>query len=99
MRYTEPQKAAFKAEFARRWRKQLVVAVPVGALLLALVFGTDRVTGKVFGLSHSLVGSIVFGVLTAAFAFNSRTWRCPACNAYIGRHPERCVHCGVVLRE
>src|SRR5215216_3151883 len=86
MQYTEEQKASFKHEFAARRKRQIMLAVPVVALVITFaVFADKRHGGAVFGIPAEFGGPIFLAVMVAAVAFSFRNWRCPACDKYLGK--------------
>ncbi|HZM15432.1 MAG TPA: hypothetical protein VFE28_05475 [Candidatus Krumholzibacteria bacterium] len=101
MEYTEGQKTAFRDNYAKRRRRQLMVTVPMILLIIALAFTDDQEAGTIFGLSPLVGGSVFLVAFLALLAFSLRNWRCPACDKYLGRtfNPRHCQHCGVALHE
>ena len=91
MEHTESQKAEFMATYASRRTRQIVVSVALIALLVPVAISSERVKG--------LTG-LLFVLVLMAVAFSLKNWRCPACNAYLGRcfNPRFCQKCGVQLR-
>lgn len=101
MEYTEGQKASFKQEFAARRRRQIMLAVPLVPIVVAVaVFADDRNRGAVFGMPASVVGPVFLALVAAAVLFSFRNWRCPACSKYLGKgmSPRFCPKCGVALQ-
>ena len=100
MQYTEEQKAQFHQDYSRRRRNQLMVSVPLVAVMLALVFSEERHASTILGLPVQVAGPIFLAVVAGALFFSFRNWRCPACNKYLGRtfNPKHCHSCGVELR-
>lgn len=99
MQYIEQQLTEFKAEFARRRKRQLLVTIPlVAGVVLLRVFRTEE--GLIFGLPASTVMGAAFAVVMAVLAFSLWNWRCPACNKYLGKgiSPAFCRKCGVPLQ-
>ena len=100
MQYTQEQLDQFKSTFAARRRRQLIAVVPV--LLAAVTIGAaDEATGTTIGglpLSYALPVAIV--AILGLLLFSFTNWRCPACNAYLGKaiSPAFCSHCGTPLR-
>ena len=69
------------------------------ALMVPLPFIEDRST--YFGLSGAVFGPISFFAIAVGWViFEGRSWRCPACNKYLGRafNPKHCRTCGIELR-
>ena len=100
MQHTEQQKSQFKQDYAKRRRSQLMVSVPLVAVMLAFVFAEERHAGTLLGLPIQIAGPIFLAVVAGALFFSFRNWRCPACNKYLGRafNPKHCHSCGVELR-
>lgn len=100
MEYTELQRKRFKESFARKQRRQLLVAVPVLALLVALILGQEHGSHASYGIPFIVWVPILAVLIVAVLIFSSRNWRCPACGGYLGRgfHPAFCPKCGVELR-
>jgi protein-S-isoprenylcysteine O-methyltransferase Ste14 len=100
MQYLEQQLADFKAEFARRRKRQLLVSIPLAAVvILFAVFSRTAETPRL-GLPPAVLGVTVFVLVLGAIAFSLWNWRCPACNKYLGKgiSPSFCPKCGVPLQ-
>ena len=100
MEYTEQQRVEFKREFAVRRRRQFAMAVPLLTIVAGVTILTDRTTGDVLGVPRAAIGPAFAVLVASALAFSLRNWRCPACNAYLGKgaHRYSCPKCGVELR-
>ena len=100
MQYTEQQLSEFKAEFARRRKRQLLGSLPVVAAMLIFAVASQNARAPLFGLSPALAGGIAFAVVLGTLVFSLWNWRCPACNRYLGKgiSPSFCSKCGVPLR-
>jgi fatty acid desaturase len=100
MQYTEQQLEDFKAEFARRRKRQLLVSLPVVAAFLIFAVASQKGMVPFFGLPPAVVGAIAFAVILGTLVFSLSNWRCPACNKYLGKGigPSFCPRCGVPLR-
>jgi hypothetical protein len=99
LEYTEQQRAAFKDDYAKRLRKQLIMIGPFFAVMAPLPFLEDDAT--FFGLSGAVLGPTSLVVIAIGWVIlNGRNWRCPACDNYLGRefNPKHCRRCGVELR-
>jgi len=99
--YTQQQLDDFKAEFAKRRRKQILVAIPFGIVLLFVLVA--RNSGEFLARLPVPPTAVAIGfmaIVLAALGFSFSNWRCPACNAYLGRSlgPHFCPRCGVELR-
>jgi hypothetical protein len=101
MEYTELQKVRFKESFARKQKRQLVVAFPVLAAFVAVILGQEPGSHSIYGLPVVAWVPIFAILIVAVLIFSSRNWRCPACDGYLGRgfHPTFCPKCGVQLRS
>jgi hypothetical protein len=101
MTYTEDQKAAHRAEFAMRRKRQLFVSIPLVIFMIGVLIALDEKTKvPVFGLSPSVIVGIFVVVMGGGLVFSLLNWRCPACQRYLGKHmnPSFCHRCGVPLR-
>ncbi len=101
MQYLEQQIADFKAEFARRRKRQLLVSLPLAAVvILFAVFSRTAEEAPPLGLPPAVLGIAVFVLVLGAIAFSLWNWRCPACNKYLGKGigPSFCPKCGVPLQ-
>ena len=100
MEYTEEQKAEFKREFAVRRNRQVMLAVPLVALVLVITLaGGRRGSGDILGIDRQTFGIGFFALVGGALLFSLRNWRCPACDKYLGKgSPHFCPRCGVELR-
>jgi hypothetical protein len=100
MQYIEQQLTEFKAEFAKRRKRQLLVSVPIVACVVLIRIFRDRETGLVFGLPTSMVMGVALAAIVGVLVFSLWNWRCPACNKYLGKgiSPAFCSKCGIPLQ-
>jgi hypothetical protein len=95
MEYTQEQKQAFRQEFVRRRTRNLLTVLPGAAAIIAIA-----AVGGQLGLSANvrIVPSLV--VALGVVGLSMRNWRCPACNARLGKslNPVACRHCDLTLR-
>ena len=98
MDYTEEQKAAFRAEFAVRRRRQLAASGALVAMILAIAFASER--GAISPKLSIFLGNVLFLLGAVLVGFTLRNWRCPACGGYLGKGigPRFCSKCGAPLR-
>lgn len=103
MQYTEQQKDEFRQEFARRRKRQLMLAVPIiGLFVLKIFFRTGGKGGALYEFLNSEIPIfILIALIIGALLFSLKNWRCPACNAYLGRDasPRFCPKCGVPFEK
>jgi hypothetical protein len=98
MDHTQEQKNAFVEEFARRKKRQFLIAIPFSVILIVL--SLDETSDLVVGIP-STIRLPVFVLLCAGMVFFSwKNWRCPACDRYLGKGftPGYCPKCGVPLK-
>jgi len=100
MEYTEDQKASFKQEFATRRKRQIILAVPLVAIILGFAVFADERNNAVLGIPVDVAGPVLLVLVGAAVVFSFRNWRCPACDKYLGKGlgPRFCPKCGVPLQ-
>jgi hypothetical protein len=101
MAHTEQQKAGFKKEFAVRRKRQIILAVPLAAMVMAFAFlGEDGDNRTVMGFQASAVAPVLIVLVVGALVFSLKNWRCPACDKYLGKgmSPSFCPKCGVALQ-
>jgi hypothetical protein len=100
MEYTQQQKDDFRAEYARRRKKQLLVAILIAPLVLVAIF-TRGVGEAVWGIPSQVFAICFLLLIVAAVIFSFSNWRCPACNRYLGRgiSYKFCPSCGVQLSQ
>ena len=100
MEYTESQLAEFKEEFARRRRRQWILTAVLVLAALCSVVAQDRRDGSIGGLAVAAWLPIFLALVIAGVVLSLRTWRCPACNGYLGKAMRLnfCPRCGVALR-
>lgn len=100
MEYTEHQKASFKQEFAARRKRQIIIAVPLVAIILGFAVFADERNDTVLGIRIDVAGPALLVLVGAAVVFSFRNWRCPACDKYLGKGlgPRFCPKCGVPLQ-
>lgn len=89
-------------QFAIRRRRQLTSGL-VLVVFGIVVFGLKTFSGSepIVGLSASvLMGGLIAALVIYVF-FSLYNWRCPGCNAYLGKviNPKFCPKCGVQLQE
>jgi hypothetical protein len=99
LQHSEAEKAEFRQLYATRRRNQLMVSIPLVAVIIGVVMTEDRAGDTILGLSRQVVGPIFLAIVAAALFYSFRNWRCPACNKYLGRsfNPRHCQNCGVEL--
>lgn len=100
MPYTAEQERDFKASFAVRRRRQLLVAVPFFIAVLALAVSGDGNRQDLFGIPLAIWGPTLGVIVVGLLLFSLRNWRCPACDKYLGKamNPRFCAKCGVALQ-
>jgi len=101
MEYTEEQKQEFKAQYALRKRRQLMVTLPLIVVVIAVAVA-DTSGGSLFGAFPAAAFLPVFLIIVfAVLIFSFRNWRCPACNKYLGKSLSLrfCPKCGIALRD
>lgn len=100
MPYTGEQEAEFKRQFAVRRRRQFILAVPVFAAFILVVFVRHSDQQELLGLPAATWGVAFMVLVAGALMFSLRNWRCPACDRYLGRqrNPKFCPKCGVALQ-
>jgi hypothetical protein len=100
MQYLEQQLEDFKAEFARRRKRQLLVSLPLAAVVILFAIFSRTAEAPPLGLPPAVLGIAVFVLVLGAIAFSLSNWRCPACNKYLGKgiSPSFCPKCGVPLQ-
>lgn len=96
---TGQRRAKLVAEFQRRRRRQLLVSIP----LVVVILGVGAVGGEggVLGVSQVVLAGVLVALIFGMLLFSFRNWRCPACDAYLGRYmnPRHCSACGALLRD
>jgi len=100
MKHTPEQERAFKEIFAVRRRRQILLAVPLVATMLAFIVGTEEQAETIFGFPLAVAAPIFFAFIVGALIFSFKNWRCPACDKYLGKvwSPRHCHSCGVALQ-
>lgn len=97
--YTEEQKREFQAQFRTRRTRQLMVSLPLIAVVFGAAFLRSGKLDQVAGIPVQTLGVAFFVLVVGVLLFSLRNWRCPACNRYLGRtmSPRYCPKCGVAL--
>ncbi len=100
MPYTSEQETEFKSQFAARRKRQIILAVPLFAAIIAVALVSDSDRQEFLGISSAAWGVVFLVFVAGALIFSFRNWRCPACDRYLGKqmNPKFCSKCGVVLR-
>ena len=99
MERTEQQKQEIRDAFAVRRKRQIAIAGVFIAMIL--VFYAMKWAGIEFGDGASAATMVIFlTLIVGAVIFSFSNWRCPGCNAYLGRSLGHrfCPSCGVQLR-
>jgi len=89
------------AEYARRRKNQMVVTIPLFAILIGFYLGQNREAGTIMGLPAQFVAPVFIVVVLGALVVSFLNWRCPACKKYLGRtfNPKHCHSCSAALHE
>lgn len=97
--YTSDQQTEFKRLFSKRRRRQLLLAVPLFLLIIAMAVQRDS-PNPILGIPPEVYGPAFLVLVVAALIFSFMNWRCPACKGYLGKaiSPRFCSKCGVVLQ-
>jgi len=100
MQYLEQQLAEFKAEFAKRRKRQVLGVIPMFAIFLLVVVLDKKPEAVLFDVPVGVVLGAAFVVVLGFVVFTLWNWRCPACNRYLGKGISLafCPKCGVALR-
>ncbi len=100
MQYTDRQQAEIRTLFALRRRRQLLISLPLIALIMGFAFLEKGNSGAFLGIPPSIVFPGFLVMIAGAVVFSLYNWRCPACNKYLGkqRSPKYCSKCGVALQ-
>jgi hypothetical protein len=98
MQYTEQQKAEFKQQYSTRRRNQIILFLPLVALVVLVGLSEGR--GAVLGIPMTTAGPIAIVLILCGVIFSLYNWRCPACNKHLGKglSPRFCAKCGVELK-
>jgi len=88
-------------EFKRRRKRQLILAVPLVAVMLVFFWVSDHQNTPVLGLQPSQFIWVMLAFVVFALAFSLYNWRCPSCNSYLGKriNPSFCSSCGTKLHD
>lgn len=89
----------FVAQFRKRRKRQLLVSLP--AILAILGAGALGGGSGSIGVPQVLAATALVVVILSMFVFSFLNWRCPSCDAYLGRsmNPRHCSACGARLRD
>ncbi len=101
MDYADRQKALIKTEFAARRRNQILVSIPLIAMIVLLVVSGENPDQAVLGMPVTVWGPVFTVFLVGGIGFSLYNWRCPACKKYLGKsiNPRFCSTCGATLAE
>lgn len=99
MEYTERGKLSIKTEFAARRRNQIVVSIPLIAMIVLLVLSGDNPDQVILGMPATVWAPAFVILFTGGIGFSLFNWRCPACKKYLGKsiNPKFCSKCGAAL--
>ena len=104
MRHITPTKSEKKREIKRRYairrRRQYIAATPILVALVIikiLLHVTDMEDSD--WLPPNIWASTAVLAVLGLIVFSLFNWRCPRCNAYLGRYSyKHCSSCGAELR-
>jgi len=101
MEYTATQKEEIQRDYAARRQRQLIMTMPLGLVILALMLTSDKQDAPILGLSSDVFTALMVGMILIFMLLSFRNWRCPGCNKYLGRsfNPKFCQRCGVQLHD
>ena len=85
--------------FRKRKKKQLIITAPLILAIVGMVLVRDM-EGALAGIPVSAISGVCTGLVFAGILFSVFNWRCPACNAYLGKgiSPKFCRRCGAQLQ-
>lgn len=98
--FTREQQMEFKRLFALRRKRQIILAVPLIAGMLAVIFSNATDREDILGIPLEIWAAGMLVVVLGGLLFSYLNWRCPSCDRYLGRaiNPRFCTDCGVELR-
>lgn len=87
-------------EFKRRRKRQLMMSIPVVALLLISFWVRDHPDRIPFALSQNAFLTVFLAAIAFVLVFSLKNWRCPTCDRYLGKgiSPRFCPKCGAQLQ-
>jgi len=100
---TKPERELLdvRQKFAKLRRRQWVATIPFLVVLVPLLLGQFGVALPPMLGDRNKQANVLLAIGAATFAFSLWNWRCPGCNAYLGktRDARHCRRCGVQLRD
>jgi hypothetical protein len=86
-------------EYKRRYRRRLLSDGILAVSLFGTMWFLQRPT--VFGIPTGALKLAAFLFFPLYALYRYFQWRCPSCNAYLGRsyYPKFCQKCGIQLHE
>jgi hypothetical protein len=82
-----------RAEFQRRFWRQIIVAIVLGIVLVVVFFvAPDKDEWAKYAFFFAVIPGL---------GFTFWNWRCPACNSYLGKgaFPRFCPKCGTRFKD
>src|SRR5262245_64179170 len=97
---TPSQQEEIQQLFALRRRRQILLAIPLIPIFIAVLVIRDQADTAVFGVPSVVWGPAFLALAVGALLFSLWNWRCPACEKYLGKSisPRFCPKCGVSLQ-
>lgn len=88
-----------REEFQKRRNRQIGACIPAVGGLILTVLG-KLVSDDDLWFSGVTLAFLGLGIIVGVVVFSYINWRCPACDAYLGKSlsPSYCERCGVRLR-
>lgn len=85
--------------FAKKRKRQITVAILVIPFMLLRVFKSEL--RQLDFINDSIIGYALIAFILGILVFSFINWRCPKCEAYLGKEVliKHCKKCGVQLVE
>ena len=89
-----------KEEFKTKRIRQLLLAVPLVAAVVLIIWAGDSPGTEIFGIPSAYLTYATIAYLIFYAVFSIVNWRCPSCRRYLGKgiNPRFCSKCGAQLQ-
>ena len=88
------------ADFQARRTRQWLLGIPLIPVIFCAMWLKSNPDTTIMGFGATTLIFISVLAVIGALVFSYFNWRCPSCNAYLGKspNPSFCQQCGVKLR-
>lgn len=90
---------SIQEKFKQKRNRQIAVAVILFPSIFGMSYISNNPEGELGGISNYVLLFLLIGLIIGGVIFSIINWRCPSCNAYLGKKLSQkyCSSCGTKL--